>query len=105
MGMIDKYQPLTVGHIVVDHVDIERAAGVIHFSIGKQYGLVGIEGLFCFPFYRRHLPAVTDGLVHVIDMVACHVWVGLVELMEDFFAVVGGLIGAIDRYSHARRPV
>ena len=39
-------QPLAVGQVVMDLIEIERTAGRVELAVGKQSGLIRIERLF-----------------------------------------------------------
>jgi len=46
MPAVSEQQPLAVWHVVMDHINIKRPAGIIQLSIGQQCRLIGIKRLF-----------------------------------------------------------
>ena len=101
MAAIGKYKPLAVGEVVMDTVDIERAAGGVELAVAEEGGFVGIERLFGGAGDRRDLPAVANLAVDVVDVVAVHEGIEVVRLMQDGLVVIGGLVSAVDGEAHA----
>jgi hypothetical protein len=94
-------QSLAVGEVVMDPVDVEGAAGGVELAVAEERGFVGVKGLFCCAGDRRNLPAVAELPVDVVDAIAAHEGVEVVQLIKDAFLMVGGLVGAIDGEPHA----
>lgn len=94
-------KPLAIRQIVMDHIDVQGAAGGIQLAITQEGGLAGVERLFRLGTDRRHLPAITERAIDIVDVIAAHIGVKVVvELMQNALVVVGGLVRAVDGEPH-----
>src|SRR5579863_23513 len=75
VAAIGEDKALAVGEVVMDTVDVKRAAGGVELTVAEEGGLVSVKGLFGSAVDRWGLPAVADLAVDIIDVIAAHIGV------------------------------